>query len=282
MAGWLSRIFGRSERADRGDGVVERGPASMSRRVGAQSSSRPKGPVEPNRAQNDTTIKIDQAKSSSRLAWPARDEKKALPQPEPSDDREPAFDPHEEPTRLVGARSEPPVEKRTRQIDQPGAAQHQSGDHAILSRRPPLSTPGAPSPGVTEQDEPDDTTRLVSSTNVRQDDDPVVGWLVVIEGPGRGRSVEIGSGANAIGRAPNQKLCLNFGDPRISRERHAVVVYDPVSRRFFLQSGPGRNLTYLGSDVVLEPKEMKPGDTITVGDTVLHFIPYCGADFGWS
>lgn len=136
--------------------------------------------------------------------------------------------------------------------------------------------------GWDEPGEPaDDTTRLVTAADTAEDD-PVVGWLVVIDGPGRGRSLEIGTGANPIGRAPGQKLCLNFGDTRISRERHAVVVYDPVSRRFFLQNGPVRNLTYRGSEVVLEPVELRHGDTITVGGTRLHFVAYCGADFGWS
>jgi hypothetical protein len=127
----------------------------------------------------------------------------------------------------------------------------------------------------------DDTTRLVSSTSAAGDD-PVVGWLVVIKGPGRGRSLELGEGVNSIGRAAGQKVCLDFGDTRISRERHAMVVYDPVSRHFLLHTGAGRGLTYLGNDPVLEQKELKPGDMIRIGDTYLHFVPYCGPAFSWS
>jgi hypothetical protein len=101
-------------------------------------------------------------------------------------------------------------------------------------------------------------TRLVGPAET-ESDDPVVGWLVVVQGPGRGRSLEIGAGANSIGRAPGQKLCLDFGDMRISRERHAVLVYDPRSRRFFLQNA------YIGNEPVLAPVELAGSETITLG-----------------
>jgi hypothetical protein len=113
-------------------------------------------------------------------------------------------------------------------------------------------------------------------------DDPVVGWFVVVEGPGKGRSIEIGIGANSIGRDRSQKVCLSFGDDRVSRDRHATLVYDPLSRRYFLQSGEVRNLTYVGKDLVLGPVELKGGETVMVGDTQLRFVPLCGPNFGWS
>src|SRR5262249_54795631 len=49
----------------------------------------------------------------------------------------------------------------------------------------------------------------ISSKNVVPDD-PVVGWFVVVDGPGKGRSIEIGIGANSIGRDRGQKVCLSF------------------------------------------------------------------------
>ena len=98
-------------------------------------------------------------------------------------------------------------------------------------------------------------------------EDPVVGWLVIVQGPGKGNSVEIGIGANPIGRDRSQKICLDYGDQQIHREKHAVLVYDPRSRRFFLQCGDVRNLTYLGEDLVLTPAELKGGETIVMGQT---------------
>src|SRR5262249_1395015 len=108
------------------------------------------------------------------------------------------------------------------------------------------------------------------------------GWLVVVQGPGRGRSLEIGIGANSIGRERNQKLCIDFGDQQIHREKHAVLVYDPRSQRFFVQSGDVRNLTYLVDNLVLTPTELKGGEVIVVGQTHLRFVPFCGPNFSWS
>jgi len=113
-------------------------------------------------------------------------------------------------------------------------------------------------------------------------DDPVVGWLVIIEGPGKGRSFELGYGANSIGRDKGQKVKLDFGDPHISREKHATLVHDPKSMRFFLQTGDVRNLTYLGDEVVLNPVQLTGREIIMVGGTKLMFVPLCGPDLGWS
>lgn len=112
--------------------------------------------------------------------------------------------------------------------------------------------------------------------------DPVVGWLVVVEGHGKGRSLEIGVGANSIGRDKGQKLKVDFGDQHISREKHAILIFDPRSNRFYLQSGDVRNLTYVGEDLVLSPMELKGGETILIGETKLRFVALCGPQFGWS
>lgn len=114
------------------------------------------------------------------------------------------------------------------------------------------------------------------------DHDPVVGWLVVMEGPGKGRSVEIGIGANSIGRDRGQKIRLDFGDQHISREKHAILIFDPKSKRFYIQSGEVRNLTYIGDELVLAPTEIKGGEIIVVGKTKLQFVAFCGQNFSWT
>jgi hypothetical protein len=112
---------------------------------------------------------------------------------------------------------------------------------------------------------------------------PVVGWLVVVEGPGRGKSVTLGYGMNTIGRESGNRVCLTFGDMQISRTKHATLTYDPRGRKFFIQHGESTNLTYVGESPVLAPLELKPGDLIRLGDTtVLKFIPLCGDDFNWD
>jgi hypothetical protein len=51
--------------------------------------------------------------------------------------------------------------------------------------------------------------------------EPVVGWLVITSGPGRGQSLQLGYGMNSIGRNEAQRVSLDFGDEEISRENHA-------------------------------------------------------------
>lgn len=113
-------------------------------------------------------------------------------------------------------------------------------------------------------------------------DDPVVGWVVVIDGPGQGNSLTLGYGTNSLGRSPDQRLHLDYGDDQISRQKHAVVTYDPRSRKYFVQHGGGKNLTYLKDKPVLDATELSAGDEIQVGGTTLKFVPFCGADFDWQ
>lgn len=113
-------------------------------------------------------------------------------------------------------------------------------------------------------------------------DDPVVGWLVVVEGPGKGQAVPLGYGSNSLGRGTTDRVKLDFGDDQISRSGHAVVTYDPRGRKFYVQHGGGTNLTYLGDQPVLVPAELPALSHIGLGNTVLRFVPLCGAEFDWQ
>ena len=145
--------------------------------------------------------------------------------------------------------------------------------------------PPAPQGGAEER------TRLVgvrrredekSTEADRGMDDPVVGWLVVVEGPGKGRAMQLGYGSNSLGRGATDRVKLDFGDDQISRNGHAVVTYDPRGRKFYVQHGGGTNLTYLGDQPVLAPAELPALSHITIGNTVLRFVPLCGAEFDWQ
>ena len=49
-------------------------------------------------------------------------------------------------------------------------------------------------------------------------DDPTVGWLVVVDGPGKGQVRRLGYGVNSLGRGGKSRVKLDFGDER-SRAR---------------------------------------------------------------
>ena len=113
-------------------------------------------------------------------------------------------------------------------------------------------------------------------------DDPVVGWLAVVEGPGKGKAMQLGYGSNPIGRGGTARVSLDFGDNQVSRGGHAIVTYDPRGRKFSVQHGGGTNLTYLEDQPVLIPAELLAHRHISIGATVLRFVPLCGDAFDWQ
>ena len=111
--------------------------------------------------------------------------------------------------------------------------------------------------------------------------DPVVGWLVIIDGPGKGLFARVGNGQNMIGRSPECRIRLDFGDDEISRSNSAIVTYDPRGRRYYVQQGSGTNLIYLNDAPVLAPTELRDRSELLIGSTRLRFVALCGDDFSW-
>ena len=108
-----------------------------------------------------------------------------------------------------------------------------------------------------------------------------VAWLVVVDGPGKGKSISFSYGLNKIGRDASQDIALSFGDSEISRQDYASSEFDPKSRKFYLSKGD--NLVYLNDERVGAggEKTLEQGDEIVLGATTLRFVPFCGADFDW-
>ena len=112
--------------------------------------------------------------------------------------------------------------------------------------------------------------------------DPPTGWLVVVQGPGQGRVLTLGSGMNAIGRSEESRVRLDFGDDNVSRTNHARLIYEPRTRRWLLSHGDGTNLTYLNGEVVVSVEEIESGAEIQIGATTMRFQAFCSKAFDWS
>ena len=110
----------------------------------------------------------------------------------------------------------------------------------------------------------------------------VVGWLVVVGGPGKGQALALGYGRNSVGRSQSNRVILNFGDNSISSDSHCYILYDARGREFFLQSGNNVNLTYHNNRVVTETRHIMTSDLVMIGDTILRFVSLCGPEFDWS
>lgn len=122
------------------------------------------------------------------------------------------------------------------------------------------------------------TEQLVSAAMA----DPVVGWVVIVDGPGKGIFLPLGYGMNSLGRDKNERVCLDFGDEGISRTQHAIITYDPRGRKFYVQHGGGKNLTYLGEQPLLMPAPLHGNEEILLSQTKLRFVPLCGENFDWQ
>jgi len=137
-------------------------------------------------------------------------------------------------------------------------------------------------------DDDDPNTRVMfkrsssSKEQKEEKEDPIVGWLVIVNGKGKTNVLTLGYGMNSIGRSPDERVSINFGDEQISRNKHAIITYDPRGRKFYVQHGGGKNLTYLGDQVLLVPMELKGGEEILIGQTTLRFMPLCGEHFDWQ
>jgi hypothetical protein len=112
--------------------------------------------------------------------------------------------------------------------------------------------------------------------------DPVVGWLVVLAGPGRGNARRLGYGQNSLGRDKSERVSLDFGDTSVSRSKHCFVLYEPRKRQYFLRPGEGSNLTYLNGELLTDSRPLQDSDIIEIGSTKLRFVPLCGPEFEWE
>lgn len=112
-------------------------------------------------------------------------------------------------------------------------------------------------------------------------DGPVTGWLVVVEGPGRGRDIRLGEGRSFLGvDAAGAPQALSADAPLSARQ--AVVVYDPAAAAFTVVPGTARELAYLDGSAVLAPLPLPAGAVLGLGAARLRFVPFCGADFTWA
>ena len=110
--------------------------------------------------------------------------------------------------------------------------------------------------------------------------EPVVGWLVCIEGPMRGMDFRIHDGYNFIGREEGDVHI--YGDNAISRQKHAVVAFYSKRNSYHVGPADGRNIIELNDEPVFNHVQMENYDVITVGNTKLMLVGMCGDRFNWT
>ncbi len=113
--------------------------------------------------------------------------------------------------------------------------------------------------------------------------DPVVGWLVVVGGPGIGQYRSVFEGNNTVGRSSANRIPIDFGDDAISGEEQAYIRYDSSDRSFlFVPNLAKTNVVSVNDRRPTAAVELQAMDVITMGRTQLVFVPFCGPEFDWS
>jgi hypothetical protein len=110
---------------------------------------------------------------------------------------------------------------------------------------------------------------------------PVCGWIVCTKGVYKGKSFEVKSGNNYIGRDSDMDISLS-SDQTVSRKRHSAITYDRLGHTFYLQQGESSGTTYLNKKIVFAPTEVKSEDRIIIGNAEFIFISLCSERFDWE
>ena len=110
--------------------------------------------------------------------------------------------------------------------------------------------------------------------------EPVVGWLVCVEGPEVGKDYRLFGRINAIGRAEGNDVVL-APEHTVSQKNHVRLAYDAKHNNFQLIPGEGTNVTYLNDEPLYVPQKLNAYDVLEMGATKLIFVPLCSERFRW-
>ncbi len=130
-------------------------------------------------------------------------------------------------------------------------------------------------------EEKEDTGKTVGVFQKKMKIEPVVGWLVCIEGPDKGKDFRIWAKNNTIGRSEKMDICIK-GDTTISRENHARLAYDAKHNNFHLIPAESTNNIYLNEEPIYIPTKLGEYDVIEFGDSKFVFVPFCNEKFSWG
>ena len=133
-----------------------------------------------------------------------------------------------------------------------------------------------------------------ANVNIRRDDqatvaygagsfrnNPPCGFLICYAGPHIGTYHPIHFERNTIGRSMEMDIPL-MDDLGISRNKHAILSFDPKSQHFTLIPDPEKSIIYVNGEECVSPIQLKAYDRIEVSETGLIFLPLCGEQFSWE
>ncbi len=127
----------------------------------------------------------------------------------------------------------------------------------------------------------DDAGKTVGVFQKNKQFEPVVGWIVCIEGANKGKDYRLFAKTNTVGRTEKNDICIK-GDDTISREKHAKIDYDEKHNGYYLIPAEATNTIYINDKPVYQPTELLHYDVIELGEGKFIFIPLCTKQFDWN
>ena len=111
--------------------------------------------------------------------------------------------------------------------------------------------------------------------------DPVVGWLVGIEGKNRGKSFCLYAGRNSAGNSNTFTCALAEGSINTGGALF-YIIFTPAAEMFFLQPGTARDVCTLNGTPLLQSEHIGEGDVISTAGGKYMVIPLCGKFIGYA
>ena len=133
---------------------------------------------------------------------------------------------------------------------------------------------------IVEPEKKESSMRTVAVMEQQVGFDPVVGWLVCVEGAEKGKSFALHADNNFIGRDPKMDVCLK-GDATVSAFNHAIVSYDSRDGIFYFSAADGRSIVRYNGKAHFGTTPLSAYDELEIGSTKLAFMPFCGEKFKW-
>lgn len=170
------------------------------------------------------------------------------------------------------------VEEDEKTVAMPMPGMIAGGDDDKTVAMTPLKAPAAGAVHtVPDVDEDDKTISLYAE---EKGVDFIVGWLVCVQGPERGRDYRLHQGFNRIGRDYKMDVAV-MEDVSLSREAACAVVYDDKSNHFFAVQQTGAD-AYLNGEALSGARELKTGDVLKAGNSEFEFVAFCREGRTWE
>ena len=189
--------------------------------------------------------------------------------------QEPVKEPVQEPARNNIQQKQEEHDKKESPVES------DSTNERSMSLRDAIKTASASNEGKTMSYFSSANAASTAQKTERSSAEPVVGWLVCVGGYHFGECFNIYAGKNSIGRSEENSIVVS-GDNGVSRVKHALIVYEPKKRDFYLQPGDSSGLTYLNEDYIMESRKLAIHDMIELGESKFIFVPLCGEAFSWE